>query len=72
MRPMLEHMDLDVTAWVETVKEFGRIYHRVAGKEQRLREDAGVHGMRWAAGVKRGRGVYRAAHRVARAITCKP
>ena len=61
MRPMLEQMDLDVVAWVETVREFGRIYHRVVGKEQRLRENAGVHGQRWVAGVRSGRGVYREA-----------
>ena len=38
---MLEQMDLDVAAWVETVKGFGRIYHRVAGKEQSLRGTRG-------------------------------
>ena len=61
MRPMLGRMDLDVAAWVETVREFGRIYHRVAGREESLRENSGVHGQRWVAGVKSGRGVYRAA-----------
>ena len=58
---MLEQMDLDVAAWVETVKEFGRVYHRMAGKEQSLRGNAGVHGRRWVAGVQSGRGVCRAA-----------
>ena len=58
-RTMLEQMELDVDAWVETVREFGRIFHRVAGKEQRLRERAGERGQRWVAGVRRGRGVYR-------------
>ena len=28
MRPILEELDLDVAAWVETVKEFGRIYRK--------------------------------------------
>ena len=44
MRPLLDQVDLNVAAWVETVMEFGRIYHRVAGKEQSLRENAGVYG----------------------------
>ena len=57
----MRQMDLDAVAWVETVKEFGRIYHRVAGKVQSLRENAGVHGQRWVAGVRSARGVYRAA-----------
>ena len=60
-RTILEQMELDVDAWVETVREFGRIFHRVAGKEQHLRERAGEHGQRWVAGVRRGRGVYRSA-----------
>ena len=58
-RTMLEQMDLDVEAWVETVKEFGRIYHRVAGREESLRAKARAHGQRWVAGVKSGRDVYR-------------
>ena len=61
MRPILEELELDVAAWVEAVREFGRIYHRVAGKEQSLRENAGVHCQRWVAGVRSGRGVYREA-----------
>ena len=59
MRPILEKMDLDVDAWVETVTEFGRIFHRVAGREANLRARARERGQRWVAGVKRGRGVYR-------------
>ena len=60
MRPLLEKLDLDVDAWVETVKEFGRIFHRVAGREENLRERAKMHDQRWVAGVKSGRRVYRA------------
>ena len=61
MVPLLGKLDLDVAAWVETVREFGRIYHRVAGREERLRARARAHGQRWVAGVKSGRGVYRVA-----------
>ena len=61
MMPLLGQLDLDVAAWVETVREFGRLYHRVAGKEESLRDKARVHGQRWVAGVKSGRGVYRVA-----------
>jgi REP element-mobilizing transposase RayT len=58
-RTILGQMELDVEAWVETVREFGRIFHRVAGKEQRLRARAGERGQHWVAGVRRGRRVYR-------------
>ena len=61
MRSILENLELDVDAWVETVTEFGRIFHRVAGREAKLRERARERGQRWVAGVKRGRGVYRSA-----------
>ena len=61
MRSILEKLDLDVDGWVETVKEFGRIFHRVAGREANLRARARERGQRWVAGVKRGRGVYRSA-----------
>ena len=56
---LLERLDLDVVAWVETVREFGRIYHRVAGREASLRDQAKAQGQRWVAGVKSGRKVYR-------------
>ena len=60
-RDILGQLDLDVEGWVETVREFGRIYHRVAGNEESLRDKARLHGQRWVAGVKSGQGVYRAA-----------
>ena len=65
LRPVLEGVDLDASQWVETVRRYGGLYHRVAGGVETLRRKAEAMGQRWLAGVRSGRGVFRPAGQVA-------
>ncbi|MCC5842277.1 MAG: hypothetical protein JJT96_19330 [Opitutales bacterium] len=63
LAPVLDRLELDVENWVSTVERYGSLYHRVAGRMEKLAEAARALGQRW---VKRRdreacAGVYRAA-----------
>ncbi|MCC5842357.1 MAG: hypothetical protein JJT96_19730 [Opitutales bacterium] len=61
--PVLERLELAVENWVSTVERCGSLYHRVAGRMEKLAEAARAAGQRWF--NRRDReacaGVYRAA-----------
>ncbi|MCC5842409.1 MAG: hypothetical protein JJT96_19990, partial [Opitutales bacterium] len=63
LAPVLERLELDVENWISTVERYGSLYHRVAGRMEKLAEAARAAGQRWF--KRRDReacaGVYRAA-----------
>ena len=58
LRPALERLDLDVEAWVENVEGYAGLFHRIAGKLQRLGELAGATGRAWLQGHDGARRLY--------------
>jgi len=61
MPPLLEKMELDVEQWVESVRRYGGLFHRVAGKLTTLRRKAHELGQHWLVGVRACRCVFREA-----------
>ena len=58
LRPVLERLDLDVEAWVENVEGYGGLFHRIAGKLERLCELADATGRAWLHGHDGARRLY--------------
>jgi len=61
LAPILERMQLDGENWVETVRRYGGLYYRVAGRVDKLVEAARRAGQRWFRGHASSRRVYRPA-----------
>jgi hypothetical protein len=59
MPPILESMDLDVAQWTESVRRYGGLFHRVAGKLATLRRKARELGQQWLVGARASRLVFR-------------
>ena len=59
LRPILEDLDVEVERWVGTVRDYGGMFHRVAGKVASLERKAEALGQRWLAGVRASREVFR-------------
>jgi hypothetical protein len=55
---ILVRLGLDVAAWVETVRGFGRMFHHAVGSRDNLRERARRRGCRRAWGMAAARGMY--------------
>jgi REP element-mobilizing transposase RayT len=58
LRPVLERLDLDVDAWVANVAAYGGLFHRIAGKLDRLDELAHAAGRAWLQGHYGARRLY--------------
>lgn len=61
LAPILERLELEPANWVETVRGYGGLYQRIAGKVARLRQAAVESGQRWFRGRSSSLWVYRAA-----------
>ena len=55
LAPILERLQLNGETWLTTVREFGRTYHRAAGSEASMTQEATRAGRRWLAGVRHSR-----------------
>jgi len=55
LAPILDRLGIAGDAWVETVTNFGRWFHRAVGNSKRLGEFANGHDQSWLTGVSRGR-----------------
>jgi len=51
LAPILERMGMSAESWVDTVTNFGRWFHRAAGRVSRLADEAARAGKRWFQGV---------------------
>jgi hypothetical protein len=50
LEPLLTRMDIEVSAWLETVTQFNNWFHRVAGSLENFAEAASIRGKKWLAG----------------------
>ncbi len=55
LAPILERVAIDGSHWQETVKNFGRTFHRAAGRVESLVAKAASAGVRWLAGMESSR-----------------
>ena len=51
LAPMLKRFDVDIEHWQESVKTFGRMFYRVAGRTEQLTAHAEKIGKRWMKGL---------------------
>lgn len=58
LNPILERLDLEPRHWIPTVKRFGSLYWRVAGRADRLAQIALQVGQRWFRSSRETRVVY--------------
>jgi hypothetical protein len=50
LQPLLTRMDIEMEAWLETVKKFDNWFHRVAGRLENVNAAAKRQGKKWLAG----------------------
>ena len=55
LAPILDRLGVISESWVETVKHFGRWFHRVVGRPERLGIEAAARGQRRLHGMKQSR-----------------
>jgi len=55
LAPILERLQVAEDAWLESVRHFGRWFHRAVGRAERLAEEAARSGKRWFGGLARCR-----------------
>ena len=55
LSPILTRIGVSSDAWVETVLNFGRWFHRAAGRVQSLADEAARRGQQWLQGVNHSR-----------------
>ncbi len=59
LSPILDRLDIEAENWIESVKNFGRWFHRAAGRADHLLEEAARAGRRWLHGLARCREAFR-------------
>jgi hypothetical protein len=55
LQPLLVRSHVSAEMWTETVLNFGRWFHRAAGRQANLSHEAARHGRRWLAGIRHSR-----------------
>jgi len=55
LEPILQRMHIQTDAWIDTVWNFGRLFHRAAGRPDRLLARARQAGCRWFQGMTQSR-----------------
>ena len=58
LRPILERLDLDAEAWVDTIARYGSLFHRLTGKLHALRAWARAKNLAWLHGHRGARQLY--------------
>lgn len=53
--PLLDRLEINKSQWATTVKEFGSLFHRVAGRAESIMNAARQDGKSWLAGIKAGK-----------------
>jgi REP element-mobilizing transposase RayT len=56
--PILERLQLSTETWVETVRNFGRWFHRAVGRVDSLAAEAARRGRQWLQGVSHSRAAF--------------
>jgi len=57
---VLDRFGLDSEKWAENVRSYGGLFYRIAGRAERLREEARKRGPKWFRGRRGGERLYRA------------
>ena len=57
--PVMDRLEIDKENWVDTVEQYGSLYHRVAGKVENLKRKAAEMGLKWISGQRKSQWVYR-------------
>ena len=55
LQPILNRLQVSEGMWLDTVLNFGRWFHRAAGRQASLSQEAARHGRRWFAGIRHSR-----------------
>ncbi len=55
LQPILNRLHVSEGMWIDTVLNFGRWFHRAAGRQTSLSQEAARHGRRWFAGIRHSR-----------------
>ncbi len=55
LQPILNRLHVSEGMWIDTVLNFGRWFHRAAGRQASLSQEATRHGRRWFAGIRHSR-----------------
>ena len=55
LQPILNRLHVSQGMWVDTVLNFGRWFHRAAGRQASLSLEAARHGRQWFAGIRHSR-----------------
>jgi len=58
LSPILQRLRLSSETWVDTVLNFGRWFHRAAGRVDSLAAEAARRGRRWLQGVSHSRAAF--------------
>ena len=58
LAPILDRLHAGGEAWVESVVNFGRWFHRAVGRTERLAEEATRRGKRWFQGLRHSRAAF--------------
>ncbi len=59
LAPILDRLQVDAGSWLDSVTNFGRWFHRAAGRADSLLEEAARSGRRWFQGLARCREAFR-------------
>ncbi len=59
LSPILDRLQVDADCWLDSVTNFGRWFHRAAGRADRLLEEAARAGRRWLHGLARCREAFK-------------
>lgn len=55
LAPILDRLHIDLSRWPTTVRNFGRTFHRAAGRVESLLAKAASSSLRWLAGLSASR-----------------
>ena len=59
LAPILDRLQVAGETWVQSVRNFGRWFHRAVGRADRLSEEAARRGKRWFQGLAPSRAAFR-------------
>ena len=60
LSPILTRLDISADHWLDTVEDFGGLFHRVAGKVESILAAARMAGKNWLKGIRAGREAFSA------------
>jgi hypothetical protein len=55
LQPILSRLQVSDELWLDTTLNFGRWFHRAAGRQENLSQEAARRGRQWLAGIRHSR-----------------